>query len=307
MNIIFADFNAMTEAGSVCLTTQGSSRDIERDGLKPGDWAWLSDGDLLVGARLDDDPYHGLVGRPRWETLVHFDDEDASDFHRVWNEFQTLLQSSTRSVEDEVRLFQLLAQFDRFAPEAQKIEPGQLAFRRAAALYGCHQFELALIEIDEARKARPNSTIQDFLLLEILRRTSFDRAVREAEALASSETATAPLLAAVINILAIQAETLPGDEFPAFGKHILGLCDRFDRAPGRNLIPASLLSLVQFNRGMLLLQLERTGEAKQALELAKRIAPLDHYFDEATQLVKHDEYARRIAEKVRSKPLVPAA
>jgi hypothetical protein len=42
----------MTEAEHVCLTTRGSQEDIERAGLRPGDWTWLSD-DLL---RLEDLP-----------------------------------------------------------------------------------------------------------------------------------------------------------------------------------------------------------------------------------------------------------
>ena len=48
MRLISADFNAMTEAGHVRLTLPCSREDILRMGLGPGDWAWLSDGEVLV-------------------------------------------------------------------------------------------------------------------------------------------------------------------------------------------------------------------------------------------------------------------
>jgi len=73
MRTIYADFNATTEAGHVSLTTVGSQEDIACAGLRPGDWAWLSDGDLIVGAQLAIDDRHGLVGVADWETLVHLD------------------------------------------------------------------------------------------------------------------------------------------------------------------------------------------------------------------------------------------
>ena len=49
MRLISADFNAMTEAGHVRLTLPCSREDILRMSLGPGDWAWLSDGEILVG------------------------------------------------------------------------------------------------------------------------------------------------------------------------------------------------------------------------------------------------------------------
>ncbi len=51
MKTMFADFNAMTESEHVRLTTRGSQDDMERLGIKPGEWVWLSDGEMQVGAR----------------------------------------------------------------------------------------------------------------------------------------------------------------------------------------------------------------------------------------------------------------
>ena len=50
MKTIYADYNAATEAGQICLTTRGSQVDIERTGARPGDWVWLSDREVVVGA-----------------------------------------------------------------------------------------------------------------------------------------------------------------------------------------------------------------------------------------------------------------
>ena len=49
MKTIYADYNAATEAGQICLTTRGSQVDIERTGARPGDWVWLSDREVVVG------------------------------------------------------------------------------------------------------------------------------------------------------------------------------------------------------------------------------------------------------------------
>src|SRR4051794_23007947 len=108
MKTIFADFNAMTEGEHVCLTTLGSQEDLQRGRFEPGDWAWLSDGELLVGARLANDPYFGLVGVPAWDTLVHLDDE-GRDFAAIWADLQRLLTTQGRSADDETRLLRLLA------------------------------------------------------------------------------------------------------------------------------------------------------------------------------------------------------
>ena len=75
MTTVFADFNAMTEAEHVRLNCRGSAEDLGRAGVRPGHSVWLSDGELVVGARVDVDPYYGLVGVPDWDTLVHLDDE----------------------------------------------------------------------------------------------------------------------------------------------------------------------------------------------------------------------------------------
>ncbi len=307
MNTIFADFNAMTERDGVRLTTRGSQDDLRRFGIRLGDWVWLTDSELVVGARVDEDPYHGVVGTPDWETLVHLDDEASPDIQRIMAELQSWMSRSSYNAEDEAKIFQLLTQFDHFAPPlVRDTRPGYLAFRRAASLRAMGKPELALVEIEEARSTRPGHPTDDHLYLDLLRRVSPDRATSEANRFAEAHGTSAMVLAAAINILAESAEDLPEDQFAAEASRIAGVCEQFEHASGRPNISAALLSLVHFNRGMILLRLGRTDEARAALDLAHAIEPFDEDFIEATQIVAHDSNAREIASRVRSRPLSAA-
>jgi hypothetical protein len=120
MKAIFADFNAMTEAGHVSLMTRGSQDDIARLGTQPDDWVWLSDGELAVSAQLAIDDRHGLVGIADWETLVYLDEVGADHPAHVGAEIRLLAQKKPRSDEDERRMFELLAQLEHISP--RKVE-----------------------------------------------------------------------------------------------------------------------------------------------------------------------------------------
>jgi tetratricopeptide (TPR) repeat protein len=309
MKIIFADYNAMTEAGDLCLTTRGSQEEIEGAGLRPGDWAWFSDGEVLVGGQLRIDPYWGLLGVPAWDTMVHLDDEDAQDSRRLWPELQALLLQPGRSAEDEARLFQLLTIWEHVAPpEIRAVTPpGYWALRRAGALHSLGEHELALLEVQEALQARPDNPDIVSFYLELLLRTDPSRASREAEALAAGASVPAPVLAACINIWSAAAEQLPDGQFEPVGRRVLEWADRFEDAPGRDQVRASVLALVQFNRGLMLLRLGRIEEAHRTLELAHATNPEEDAFDEAQHLVTFDERARRLAARLRARPWPVAA
>jgi hypothetical protein len=79
MKTIFADFNALTESEHIRLTSRASQDDLRETGAQPGDWVWLIDGELKVGARLALDSTYKLVGVPDWETLVELDGGEATD------------------------------------------------------------------------------------------------------------------------------------------------------------------------------------------------------------------------------------
>jgi hypothetical protein len=157
MKTMYADFNAMTEVGHVCLTTRGSEADIQKYGIRVGDWVWLSDGELVVGAEVREDPRYRVVGVPAWDTLVNLDDAAAADFPEVWSEFQKLIDAPSRSPEDEKRLLQALAAIERKAPPdvLQAAGPCFLALRRADVLLALDHAPLARIELREALSAQP--------------------------------------------------------------------------------------------------------------------------------------------------------
>ena len=116
------------------LATRGSQEDIERSGARPGDWVWLSDSEVIVGAQLAIDDRYGLVGVPDWDTIVHLDEEGAEDFDRVRDELKPLVTKDPPSMEDEPRILQLLTQLEHVhAATSQTTRvPGMLVFRRAA-------------------------------------------------------------------------------------------------------------------------------------------------------------------------------
>ena len=116
MNTIFADYNATTEAGHVRLTCPGSEDDIRSRALHPGDWAWLSDTEVVVGAQLAIDHYYGLVGIPDWDTLIPLDEDDVRDCEVVRAELLRLHQERRRSRDEERRILQLLTAFEFLAP-----------------------------------------------------------------------------------------------------------------------------------------------------------------------------------------------
>ena len=72
---------------------------------------------------------------------------------------------------------------------------------------------LALLEMEEARRARPDDPRFVFVYLDLLRLEDLPSAVSEAETIAESPDVPALVLSACINILATQAEQAADDQF----------------------------------------------------------------------------------------------
>jgi len=100
---------------------------------------------------------------------------------------------------------------------------------------------------------------------------------------------------------------MPDVEFADLGPRILGWIDRFERAPGRDRVRASMLAQVQFNRGLLMLRLGRLDEARDALEHANATDPIEPMIGEAKALQVFDDRAREIAGRFRDRPIAFAA
>ena len=173
MNPIFADFNAMTESGQVRLTCQGSQDDLRAGEILPGDWVWLTDGEMEVGARVEEDNEGRTYGVPAWDTLVYLDPEPELSFPTVWSELERLLDLDGRTSKDESRVLQLLTWFLALVRSEAKeaIPPGFTEYLRAAVLHALGHYELAL---QEALKATASNSANEkylYLYLELLRRT----------------------------------------------------------------------------------------------------------------------------------------
>jgi hypothetical protein len=301
MKTISADYNATTERGHVRLTLPCSQEDIQRLGLGPGDWAWLSDTEVIVGAQLAIDDRFGLVGVPDWDTLAHLDDEGADDFDRVKAELNALLTKEPASSENEPRILELLIQFEHAAPpHIRNASPGTLACRRALALRQMDKLGLALLEIREARRAQPDDPEVFSFYLDLLRLQDLPAAVLEAQSIAESPDVSALVLSACINIFAMQAEQASGEQFDSIAQQVLALCRRFDQASDRDEVGPSLVALSYFNRGLVHLRASRITQAQQAFERAQELFPVGPMLDEVTGLQTFDRHAREVAQRVRT-------
>jgi tetratricopeptide (TPR) repeat protein len=301
MKTFYADYNAMTEAGHVCLTTRGSKEDIARAGLRPGDWVWLSDSEVVVGAQLAIDDRYGLVGVPDWDTIAHLDEEGADDYNRVSAALSSLVTEDPLPREHEPRVFELLTQYEHVAPsQVKNASPGTLALRRAFALQHMGKLGLALLEATEAHRARPGDVKATFVYLDLLRLEDFPAAVVEAEKIAESPSVPAPVLSACINILATQAEQAADDQFESIARQVFALCQRLDEAPDLEQAGPSLVALSYFNRGLVYLRSGRVTRAHAAFERAQQIYPEGPRFSEVRELRTYDRHAREVARSVRT-------
>ncbi len=301
MKIIGADYNAMTEAGHIRLTLPCSQEDITRLGLRAGDWGWLSDGKVIVGAQLAIDDRYGLVGVPDWDTIVPLDEEGADDFERIMATLNPLLTREPTSTQDEPRILQLITQLEHAAPP-QRWEAGgwNLSLRRALALREMGKLGLALLEAEEARRARPEDPEVTFVYLDLLRQENLPAAVVRAETMAESPDVPALILSACINILAAGAEQAADDQFEPVARRVLAWCQRLDQAPDLDQLGPSLVALSYFNRGFMLLRAGRISRARQAFERAQQIYPVAPMLDEVTGLWTYDRHAREVARRVRT-------
>jgi hypothetical protein len=161
--------------------------------------------------------------------------------------------------------------------------------------------ELARIELEEARRARPDDPHIDPLYLDTLLRTDLAKAVEEAERLADQPGVPAEVLAGCVNVLAARADQLTEGEFHAIAPQILDWSLRFDQSPGRDRVRASVLAQVRFNRGLTLLRLGQVDQAQHELELAHAIDPVLPEIAEATGLHAYDQRARDLATRLRSR------
>lgn len=194
---------------------------------------------------------------------------------------------------------------ERIAPglEASQGRPGYFPFRRAATLVQFGDLDLALIEIQEARRLGQGRPNDDFLFLEILRRANLTQALRQVEKFESDPSLDARVVAECIHVLATYADQLADVPFRTVANKILELANRFERAPDRDKVQASTLAIVQFNRGLVQLRLGQLEEAHRSLELASVSDPTIPELLQARNLTSYDEDARKVASQYYQRPV----
>jgi tetratricopeptide (TPR) repeat protein len=298
----------MTEAEQVCLTTRGSQEDIEDQGIQIGDHVWLSDGELLVGAEVAQDPRYVLVGVPAWDTLVNLDDAQEANFDQSLSRFRELSQSQSRSRDGETEILQLLATIERKASQTIKsmMPDGYIAYRRAVALYALGHLALALQEVEQALAENPHRASYLQFRLELLRRVDLQRALSEARRVADDSSTKAIVLAACINVLATYLETLPDQEFERGLPSLFDWIEGFGTAADIGTVPFSTLSQVLFNRGAAFLRRSLIAEARKSFSMILQVNPRDQAAQEAIKLEHYDERARELAAGYRASPVAAA-
>jgi tetratricopeptide (TPR) repeat protein len=308
MRIISADFNARTESGHLRLNSRGAQEDLRDQEIQVGDWLWLSDGELVVGAQLAVEDRYGIVGVPRWNTLVHLDDE-LGDFQAIREQFEELLLEPHPDMAYVTKLFQLSTILDLIEPPSEKGRGSRsYATHRAGALRWIDEPALALIDIKEAMNARPDDPNMIYYYLETLKLVDLDRAASEASDRAQRGDTPTLVLASCINAESMSAARLTNDEFQVAASRILSWINRFEFAPDRDSIPAPIRAQVYSNLGLTLLRQGRVDQAREAFGRAHEIDPDEPAIDEALGLDSFNDRARDIAVRLRKKPpLVDAA
>ncbi len=182
MRTIFADFNALTDAEHVRLTTRGSLDDIPKNSVQPGEWIWLSDGELQ-GWREDrrgshlSTSWHSRLGNPGPSSRC-----GGSRFW--WSLFGAgafIRETAHAGMRLHYTSYDHVCVETKASDDARNvIGPGFFDFRRAAALLELGRLELALLAVEEALKAQPAKDAYVYFCLELLKRIDLDRALSEA-------------------------------------------------------------------------------------------------------------------------------
>ena len=309
MKIIPVDYNAASVSGSLWLDFADTKRALAAINAQAGDYVWVSDREILVGAQLEVDPEYGLVAVPRWRTVVHLDDYLDVDLPSFLTKLSEVLRRTDRTLDQEAEVFQLSTVFDHIAPPEIKraTQPGYLDFRSAGALRSLGEPQLGLTLLKQALIDRPTDPQFIYAYLNELSQIHPAQAEAESRSRLLDRYTHAVVQAACVNVLSAATERLNDIDFAATGPPLLDEINRFESAPGRDRVPAGVAALVEFNRGLLLLRLGRSAEARAAFDQAHEIDPGEPTIEAARTLRDFGETARTLAERYRGKPIQTAA
>ena len=311
MNVIPVDYNAATPAGSLRLDFEDTQQALAAIHAHAGDWVWVSDREVLVGAQLETDPEYGLVAVPRWRTIVHLDDYREFDYPSLVRQLGQVLDYDRWNSHKATEVFRLIIVFNQIVPahvqQERDVPTGEIFSVAANALKILGELPLALTLFNLALSERPHDPYLHLVYLIHLCVVNPVRAEEEAWSRLKDRETHAAILAGCISILSSTADQLTDADFAMAAPAILNSIDRFNHAPGRDRIRPAVLALVRVHHGLILLRLNRPTEAHAAFDQAYEINPNEPRFDAARHLTTFDDSARDLAARFRSNPPLTAA
>lgn len=205
MNTVYADLNARTQDDRIRLDWEASAVTLKRLDPRAGDWIWIGDEDLRVGAQVE--VVDGtIVARPAWETAEDLlEPSELSD-----REKQTAKEQLRLAIEQPTQV--PLAQVLHLLPRARPLLPqGFTESLRGQALARAGYPELALLSFDEAIARNPQKVSYRWHRLRLLADFDLPRAVIEADQ-EISNLSSIVILDVCVQVLSNQSRQLHGKD-----------------------------------------------------------------------------------------------
>ncbi len=244
MRVVEADFNARTADDRVRLTTRCSQKSLDRLRVDVGDWVWLTDGEIRVGARIESKNGEA-VARPAWETLEHLvsDSTGAPPPEVVEAGLRRLRRAFAADERDYRDVLRVLPAVQEHLPG-----PGRADYLRSRAAQAFGHPELALLAADEALAKEPGKPFLAHHRLMLLKEVDLERAVEEVETLAEQAPLPAILASACAGVLHDHRVTLHGEEAKEVDRSLLRLTYSLDEDSSEP-TPSSVLVGLHVVRG----------------------------------------------------------
>jgi tetratricopeptide (TPR) repeat protein len=267
-HMIHVDLNARTENDRVRLSTRTAAQSLKGHSLQPGEWVWLTDDELRVGAQIE--TANGqFFARPEWKTRLEIVTHEDVSHERVLaarTELERLVLSGDLRANAEEIL--------RVLPVARRTLGDSAGwYFEAQALAALGFFDLALLSAREAVAADPSNPRWTWLELNVRRRISLDDSLIAARTAASAFPRSAIILETFAQILSERARVTPSPRQAQICLEVLDATASMDMdPPGLDPHPIAFGSL-RIMRGFALQRLGRMEEAAREFESAVQVNP----------------------------------
>jgi len=268
MVAIYADFNARTASDRIRLDPAGSIESLRENPVREGDWLWLSDNDLRVGAQIERQGNEYLA-RPAWETLEDIAAAGQMNPAELQAGVARLRELLEAPEKDYKRILRLLPVAERVLPNK-----GFAAYQRSRAMHAFGYPGLALAAVEDALGLEPNHPGFLHHKLQLLSELDLDRAVHEAERLVALDTTPAIVLVGCAQVLALEARRTQSEAAKELDRRIISLADRIEASQDVGTLPPSARSLALTLRGFAHSHLGEKEPAVSAFNKAVEAYPL---------------------------------